>query len=132
MKQKGITFNHALHPLLYYPLTSTQLCIVLGNLLDNAIEGIERIPKENNTDPSITLTLEHVWNMFYIHCENPVDIASLKSQGSDYISSKCSTAHGYGLYSIKSIISTANGTCRITVNNSRFVVLISIPGQEEE
>ena len=128
MKQKGITFCYSIHPLSYYPLSNTQLCIVLGNLLDNAIEGIERIPKDKLLSPKIMLTLEQAWNMFYISCENPVDISSLKLHDNKYISSKKpSSLHGYGLYSIRSIVSEADGDCKISVQNSLFVVRISIP-----
>ena len=47
-------------------------CTIVGNLLDNAIEGVGRI-KPAPASPSIRLAFSRSWDMFYIYCENPCD-----------------------------------------------------------
>jgi len=44
MKQNGILFHYAAYPLAKTPIPESSFCSILGNLLDNAIEGVLRLP----------------------------------------------------------------------------------------
>ena len=66
MTKYGITLHFTTCPLNVLPLPTPDFCTLLGNVLDNSIEGIQRI-----TDPTIprviSLTLSRTYQMFHIH-----------------------------------------------------------------
>lgn len=129
MTREGIAFEYVLQPLADFPLSSTQLCAILGNLLDNAIEAIGRLP-DRDERRTIRLTFQRARNLHYILCENPVNPAALRRSGSGFLSTKKAGEHGLGLQSIRAIVSAAHGECSFTTQDDRFTALISLPDSE--
>ena len=82
------------------------LCVVLGNILDNAIEACEKIIDEHNRFIRIYIGIHK--ELLYISVTNSVGGEIIKT-GRSYLSTKASSSHGFGLVRIDRIIEKYNG-----------------------
>lgn len=104
MENAGITFEFVEYPLMPLPISEQNFCMLLGNLLDNAIEGVMRLPA---SAPSrcIRLSFSKVWNMLFITCTNDADCSTIKRHGDEFISTKeHPELHGFGTKNMKKIV----------------------------
>lgn len=100
------------------PLKDFDLCIVLGNLLDNAIRAASRIPDAK--ERRLILRAGTVKRNLLLEIKNTVtDGADLLQFGPD--------RYGTGLHNVKNIIERHNGTMAISCEASLFCVSILIP-----
>lgn len=130
MDNVGISFEFVEYPLLPLPISEQSLCILLGNLLDNAIEGVMRLPATASSR-HIRLTFSKVWNMLFITCINDADMTKINRQDDIFISTKDSSdIHGFGTMSMKKIVNEAGGTIEFEVAHGQFTVQIMIGGKQ--
>lgn len=122
-------------PLSELPISDVDFCSILGNLLDNAIEGNNRI-HHPQVKKWIHLSFSRVWDMFTIRCENPFDPSSIKRNNHVFLSSKSnlSEIHGFGILNIKTIVDDAEGFCKFDTDGTTFLSIITLPYplQEED
>ena len=99
------------------PIKDYDLCIVLGNLLDNALQANDKI---EILEREVLIEIETTENSkFRIHVENP-----LSEQDSD--EKKNILHHGYGLENVKKVVSENHGF--VTIRTAEyFVIDILIP-----
>lgn len=104
------------------------LCIIFGNLLENAAEAIQRMNRENDSaDRFVRLVaVVHMRNLV-IHMENSMT-GRLRKWGRFYISSKREEV-GIGLTSIANIASLYNGNIEFRSVNGKFIsdVYLTMP-----
>lgn len=101
-------------------MSDYELCSLLGNLLDNAIEATQKLPEENRT---IHLRIGRQLDMLCIFCENP--FATVQKEGNRFISLKADQQnHGLGLRQIKHIAHKYNGTVDIKTDDNIFSVSV--------
>lgn len=104
-------------------IRNIELCSLLGNLLDNCIEAAQCCDKNK----SITLCCNTTQNHFCIHASNTYNKKLKYKNGSIITTKKDSSMHGFGIISIKRIVSKYNGNVSFSSNLEEFVVNISIP-----
>ncbi|SMC60680.1 sensor histidine kinase [Papillibacter cinnamivorans] len=85
----------------------TDLCILLGNLLDNAIEACDKIENPDQ-EQFISVEMKVLKNQLYIHVRNSTN-GVVKMSGSTYISDKAGSFHGIGLKHIDEIAEKYGG-----------------------
>lgn len=129
MRERGIDFVYNPYPLADLPIPTSDFCSIVGNLLDNAIEGISRIsePREKAT---ICLSFSRSWDMFYIYCENPCNPDSIIREKGTFISSKSKSEpglHGIGLHSIETLATRTEGRAEFAVQNQIFYAKVVLP-----
>jgi len=98
-------------------ILSTDLAIILGNALDNAIEACSKL---NNKEKIIQLFIQPQNETIIITVKNPVieDIDTL-----NFTSTKpYSKWHGYGIISMKEIAAKYGGNIALTCTNHLFTV----------
>ena len=94
------------------------LCILLGNLLDNSIQAAGGIPDEK--ERRIFLQAKPVKRNLLIEIENTVAKESAPPHfGTEH--------YGTGLQNVKHIIEKYNGVMDISSDTSRFCVSILLP-----
>lgn len=126
MKNAGIEFDFVEYPIPVLPLPEDDFCMLIGNLLDNAIEGVERLPKDAPRR-HIRLAFSRVWDMLFITCVNDANIKCIKHRGDTFISTKARPElHGFGIENMKRVVQTAGGTIEFEVENDRFTVQIML------
>ncbi len=99
-----------------------ELSVILGNLLDNAIEANEKIQSEKYINLLISVQNSEI----NITMENPCEQSNedLKTTKRDRHS------HGYGIKSITAIAEKYGGTARFTQSNNTFISYITMLNKE--
>ena len=101
------------------PVADADLCALLGNALDNALEGSRGSPERQ-----ITVRCKADKGLFMLRVENslggPVkpDLATTKANKS---------AHGFGLPGMREIAERYGGTLEAGVRAGRFELLVCLP-----
>jgi sensor histidine kinase YesM len=98
------------------------ICALIGNLLENAIEACEKVFSEKY----IGFTIMEKNNCLLIHCENTFEIMPIRKGESFLTSKKEEQWHGVGIKNIQSIVKRYNGTMDIAVEQM-FVADICLP-----
>lgn len=106
-------------------LTTAQidLCIILGNLFDNAIEACLRLPSEERM---IRVYMEMKNTQLYISFTNTTAQKKQKIESGRFASTKGS-GHGYGLVRIDTIIERYQGYIRRGSEDGAFTTEILLP-----
>lgn len=108
-------------------LVNSDLCRVISNLLDNAIDACRKLPSE--FPPAvITLTCMPVQEALVIKAENPYSGELKQNKNGFPHSSKPQPGHGKGLQSIREIVTMYGGNLRIKADESRhmFTVIVTL------
>lgn len=93
-------------------MDNIDLCILLGNLLDNCIEAVEKVDNR-----FIELIIDKNKNIVFISLRNTFDSKLLKYENGEYITNKSDGKnHGIGMKNIESIINKYNGDIVIDIN----------------
>ena len=121
-ENKGIQFTTESQIIFSHPLEDKDICVLLGNLLDNAIEAAEKTKDKN---PWIRIRFEKIEEMFFIEISNSHSGNIIKSKGNFISSKKDKDMHGYGLKSVKRIVSEYEGEITFNEKNDQFIVSIS-------
>ena len=111
-----------------FPMSESELCVILGNLLTNCIEACEKI-----TDPDeryIDLSIFQMRDMIYIDILNSSD-GSYQSKNKKLITSKKEPNHGWGLSNMERNLKKHNCFYEIDPGSNYFQVRIFIPSRTE-
>ena len=100
------------------------LCRILTNILENAVEGCTKVSEERRF---IRLNLLSKGNFLFIKCENACDENRLRTANGKYKSTKNDIGkHGYGLKIIREIAEKYNGILSIQAHNGIFAVTTNL------
>lgn len=100
------------------PLTDYDLCVVIGNLLDNAYNAVSQLTdKEKTVNMHISINDS---DSFIIFIKNTYDGNTYSTQKTD------DYEHGYGLSNIEKIVNAYHGVMQYTTDDF-FAVTIVIP-----
>lgn len=100
------------------PYAEDDLCIIIANLLENAMEYCQQA----SSHLTVTLTFRTYQSHLIIHCENPIE-ESIDIEHLGTFTSKSDTKHhGFGIQNIKDIVTHYNGTINFDSTNHIFIV----------
>lgn len=106
------------------PVTDVDLCVIIGNLLDNAVEENKKLPEE---DRFLRIYLGQKNTQFYLAFTNAAG-KKREKQGSLFQSAK-GTDHGFGLARVESIVKKYGGLFSADSEDGGFTAEILIPLQ---
>ena len=118
MERSGITADFAVSLPRELPVADTDLAALLGNALDNAIEGVE-----GTGEKRITLRCRVDKGLLMLRVENPVgteinpDLATTKADKS---------AHGFGIPGMREIAERYHGTLEVGVADNQFTLVVCL------
>ena len=118
MERAGIAADFAVSLPKELPVADTDLAALLGNALDNAIEGVEGAAEKR-----IALRCRVDKGLFMLRVENPVgaaihpDLATTKADKS---------AHGFGIPGMREIAERYHGTLAAEVEHGQFLLLVCL------
>lgn len=128
MENAGISFDFTEYPLTSLPISEQAFCVLLGNLLDNAIDGVMSLPA-GATSRKIELSFSKVWDMLFISCRNDADLSKIRQKGDKFLSTKVNPElHGFGIENMKNIVAEAGGTIEFDMHDNHFSVEIMLGG----
>ncbi len=102
-------------------VTDYDLCSLFGNILDNAIEAVQ---KQKTAERLILLRVERQNSMLFISCENPYEGELAKQDGELKTTKKDAANHGIGLASVKQVCKKYKGSMELETENKIFRVSI--------
>ena len=106
------------------PLPDNELCSLLSNLLDNAIEAAAASRAEDKT---VELSVFRRESYLLIDVRNPVSADVSPERRLSLVSTKQdSQLHGYGTKIIRSIAAQYNGVCRFDMEDGRFIASVML------
>lgn len=121
-KSKGLSLILEEQTPINLPYENSDLCVILGNLLDNAIEAAE-----NSENKEIDVRIVYVKNKLKITVKNYYTGKIKKDTGGNFISTKSDTKnHGIGLQSVTRIVDAYGGVMEVRTDHSVFQVDIII------
>lgn len=98
----------------------TDMCSLLFNLLNNAIEHLERNPEVE--DRTVVFRLKLINKTLFVTVENAVASEHERRSLTLITSKKDKAAHGYGTKVVKGIVDAHNGSVEYKAEHGRFVV----------
>lgn len=108
------------------PITDTEVCIILGNLLENAIEACRRMESQ---DRFIDLELTMVSSTLLVFLvKNSYEGVVQRTQDGTFLSSKTKGRKGIGLSSVLDITEKYNGVSRFEYKGQVFQVSLLLNG----
>lgn len=109
------------------PISEVELCLIVGNLLDNAMEACMRILEEEKR--FIRVYIDILKGQLYIYVMNSVQ-GTPKRHGKIYLSTKNtreSGGHGFGLMRIDSAVERCHGYLERQAEEDVFVTEVLLP-----
>lgn len=101
------------------PLPTFDIAVVLGNLLDNAIDAVSNV-----NERWINIKMSYSKGRLLIEISNSHD-GKLKKVGEKFITSKADKEnHGYGLKSVQAVLKKYDGAIQFSHNSERFTVRV--------
>ncbi|HIS46978.1 MAG TPA: GHKL domain-containing protein [Candidatus Scybalocola faecigallinarum] len=108
---------------MFCPFPDEQICIILGNLLDNGMEAAREVESSNRW---IHLTIRTENKMFYMEMQNPYTGQRKIINGTCETTKADGKNHGIGLKSVRELVEGNGGTIDISAANGIFSVRISV------
>lgn len=105
-------------------IQSVDICAILANLMDNALEACKKIPEKEKR--FINVKINCVSNLIIIVIENAVHEKQVKVNGSFITSKSNKDLHGFGLRSVKSSIEKYDGTIKQDCDDYTFHTKVSL------
>lgn len=99
------------------------LCVILGNALDNALEACERMPCGQG---EIILSLRKTGEMLLLDIKNTIDKEPVKDSNGMVTTKKDQVNHGFGLKTIYQLTKQYDGTMDYEVKNGWFYLMINL------
>ncbi len=129
-KEKGIDFQVKIDVPAELPFAGEDLCVILGNALDNAIEACER---GQVSKPWISIKLIYDGTNLLMTLENSFDGTIRKNKKGMQISRKAnSQQHGIGTYSIQRVVQKYHGYYHVEVMEKEYHLEIILYSQDEK
>ena len=129
-KEKGIDFRVKIDVPAELPFAGEDLCVILGNALDNAIEACER---GQVSKPWISIKLIYDGANLLMTLENSFDGTIRKNKKGMQISRKAnSQQHGIGTYSIQRVVQKYHGYYHVEVTEKEYHLEIILYSQDEK
>lgn len=109
------------------------LCVLFGNILDNALEACERLKsgKQHCSESCfINIQAKAVKSCFLIEVKNSMDITEKYAVGTS--NKESAQEHGIGLLNISDVVQRYNGVVNTEAENGIFVISILMPLTDAE
>ena len=105
-------------------LAPTDICVILGNTLDNAIEACAKLPLE--VAKIISISCQCNSGFLFLTIRNP--IAQTVNIKNNFIltTKKNKTLHGFGLYSLNTIVKNYDGDMQLKTQDNTFTIDITL------
>ncbi len=104
------------------PMSDVELCAVMGNLLDNAVEACEALPENERF---MRIYIGRLKGQFYLSVQNSA--GEVQKSGGKYLSTKGGEEHGYGIFRIDRVAKKYGGYVNRQNEEGVFATEIMLP-----
>jgi len=124
MEKKKILYEIKTDMIGEIALADKELCILLGNLLDNAIEACEKLEEEKRM---VKIEVRKHHSMFMLIVENSCEAHAQVRKGIFRTTKKDDRMHGYGIHNVRKTVKNRGGQFQYGSRGENFYVKILIP-----
>ena len=125
--EHGISFQAQVEFPRHTNIRSADLCAILGNLLDNALEAAKQVPEHGQR--LIRLTIRRINQMLVIKVENSFFVPPVAENGSLVTTKKERGLHGWGLKSAQAAAEKYDGMVQISHEDHIFRAVVTLSYQ---
>ncbi|MEA4825426.1 MAG: ATP-binding protein [Clostridium sp.] len=104
-------------------ISDSDLCIILGNALENAVYACRQM--DNSKIRFVSIEAKTMKGNLLIRIKNSYN-GEMKIDNGRYISSKGGNSHGFGIQNIKNVIESYKGFIKIEHNEELFTLIVAI------
>ncbi len=123
-KQKGISFEADVEFPRNMNIKSIDLCAILGNIVDNAIEASEKVPEPDQR--KVRLIIRRIQQMLIIKVENTYEKKPVVEDG-DFKTSKTDVGlHGWGIKSARTAAEKYDGMVQSSCTDELFTTVVTL------
>lgn len=130
-KKQGILFQTQIIVPRKLPFQETDICSILSNLMDNAVEATVASGKGNKV---VEVSIQPRQDYLFIRITNPIAGGLSRKRVLSLRTTKKDTAlHGYGTRVVKNLVEKYQGSIHFDVRNGRFIadVMLDLNVAEE-
>lgn len=100
-------------------VSNSDLCILFGNAMENALEALKKVKEDRN----LVIVIKNIQNHLFLSIANSVSDA----ENINFVTTKTDKKyHGYGIRNMIKVIKYYNGDIKFDIKKSMFVVDIEI------
>lgn len=115
------------------PFADDDVCAILANLMDNAIEECKRLQKDRKASVSVRIAMHPHGSYLYIVCRNTTDRQTLSRFRNGLQTTKDdSQLHGYGTRIVAKLAEKYNGTVDFSLKDGQFIAKVMLDLMEVE
>lgn len=126
-KESGVQYQAQVEFPRHTNLRSVDLCAVLGNLLDNALEAAQQVPEKE--ERFVRLTIRRINQMLIIKVENSFDNPPVSRDGVLTTTKAKNGLHGWGLKSAQTAAEKYDGTVQTSCTDRIFRAVATLSYQ---
>lgn len=105
-------------------IASDDLCIILFNLLDNAMEACRLFQKKNGGQPTISVTIRRIHQFLMLKVQNPCIEKPRRLAGFFPTTKKNAIHHGIGLRNVRETAEKYGGNVEFEIKNDLFITSV--------
>ena len=125
-KAKNIPVTADAHIPVELKISEIDLCVIIGNLFDNAIEASMKLPE---SERMIRVYMDMKGSQLYISFTNLTAVGKQKKVGGIYLSSK-GEGHGFGLNRMDSVVKRMGGYLKRNSEDGAYTTEVLLPQGE--
>ena len=132
-KNEGISVEHQLVVPPVLPFADDDLCAIVANLMDNAIEECMRLREQGREAVSLSIEIYPKRSYLFIVCHNTTDRQTLdRWQRGLRTTKKDPQLHGYGTRIVSKLSEKYNGCTEYSLENGRFTAMVMLDMMQKE
>lgn len=125
-ERKNIQVHMEIDNMLELPLADYDLCVIVSNLFDNAIEACEHVKRD---EKDIFVSIKSTDVFYVIKIVNSMEIKPVKKNDKYYTIKEEQDIHGIGLESVRTSVEKYQGTLLLDYTENQFSAVVSIMEQ---
>lgn len=125
-ERKNIQVHMEIDNMLELPLADYDLCVIVSNLFDNAIEACEYVKRD---EKDIFISMKSTDVLYVIKIVNSMEIKPVKKNHKYYTIKEDQDIHGIGLESVRASVEKYQGTLLLDYTENQFSAVVSIMEQ---
>ncbi len=124
LKKRDIPFRCTCQIPAHLSISDSDLCIVLGNALENAMEACEKL--EVHQTRYVAAEARSITDQFLIKITNTYD-GIVNQRDDSLLSIKGGASHGLGLQNIKKVVNASGGIVKTEHSAETFTLMVALP-----